>query len=68
MMDIKLDGLFTSLIIFGAAIVLAIWGIVGLVDWIWVDDGIRVDKPVTPELELIIKDNKVDTVYVYRFD
>lgn len=63
-----LDGFFTSLIILGAAVVLAVWGIVGLIDWIWVDDGIRVDKPVVPELELIIKDNKVDTVYVYRFD
>ncbi len=64
----SLDGLFTYLILFGAAIVLAIWGIIGLIDWIWVDDGFRVDKPVTPEVELIIKDNKVDTVYVYRFD
>ena len=61
------DNLVVTLVGFGAAIVLAIWGILTLVDWIWIDDSIRVDKPIVPEIELIIKDNKVDTVYVYRF-
>ena len=27
---------------------------------------IKVNKPITPEIELIIKDNKVDTLYIYK--
>jgi len=60
------DNLFTQLVGLGATIVLVIWGIVSLVGWIWIDDSIRVDKPIVPEIELIIKDNNVDTVYVYH--
>ena len=50
----------------GVIIGIAIWGCWGLVDWMWIDDAIRVSKPIVPELELVVKDNIIDTVYVYR--
>lgn len=62
-------GLFGGLISIGIAIGLAIWGLVALVGWIWngSDDGaIRSTEPIKPEIELIIVDNQVDTMYVYR--
>ena len=61
-MDINLSGMFTALILFGATIVLVVWGVTSF----FTDDAIKSDKPIVPEIELIIKDNKVDTVYVYR--
>jgi len=30
------------------------------------NNAIHSDKPLTPTIELKIKDNKVDTIYVYR--
>lgn len=54
------------LIWFGAFVVLVIWGCWELIDWLWIDDAIRSARPITPEIELVIKNNVVDTVYVYR--
>jgi hypothetical protein len=54
------------LIWLGAFIILAIWGCWELIDWLWIDDAIRSTKPITPEIELVIKNNVVDTIYVYR--
>lgn len=54
------------LIWLGAAVASIIIGSIWFVTWLASDDSIRTDKPIKPELELIIKDNKVDTVYVYR--
>jgi hypothetical protein len=55
-----------SLICLFAFIILAIWGCWELIDWLCIDDAIRSTKPITPEIELVIKNNIVDTVYVYR--
>jgi hypothetical protein len=65
-MDYNFSGMFTVLIIFGAVIVLAIWGCWELIDYIWIDDAIKVSKPIIPTIELIIKNNQIDTLYVYR--
>jgi hypothetical protein len=46
--------------------VLIFWGGYELVDWLFIDDAIRSTTPITPEIELVVKDNVVDTVYVYR--
>jgi hypothetical protein len=56
----------TPLIWFGAIIVLGLWGCWELVDWLFIDDAIRSTELIIPEIELVIKDNVVDTVYVYR--
>jgi hypothetical protein len=30
------------------------------------DDSIKSEKPIKPKIELVVKNNKVDTLYVYR--
>ena len=63
---VNLDGLVPTLVGFGIVIALAVWGCWELIDWIWIDDAIRSTTPMVPEIELVVKDNVVDTVYVYR--
>jgi len=60
------DGVFTALLMGGLFIGLAVWGAWELIDWILIDDAIKTTSPIVPEIELIIQDNKVDTLYVYR--
>jgi len=54
------------LIWFGAVIVLGIWGLWELIDWLFIDHAIRSATPIIPEIELTVKDNVIDTIYVYR--
>ena len=61
----NLDGLVSVLIGFGIVIGLSIWGLIGLVDYFFIYDGIKSPTPIKPRIELIIEDNKVDTLYVY---
>lgn len=61
-----LSGVVNALIIVCICIGLAIWGCWELIDWLWIDDAIRSTKQIVPEIELVIKNNVVDTVYVYR--
>jgi len=63
---VNLDGLITTLVGFGIFIALAIWGCWELIDWLFIDDAIRVEVPIIPEIELVVKGNVVDTIYVYR--
>ena len=63
---VSLDGIVGVLITFGVIIGLALWGLVSLYDYYFVFDGIKSPTPITPRIELIIKDNKVDTLYVYE--
>lgn len=56
----------TPLIWFGVFIVLAIWGCWELIDWLWIDEVIKSTTPIKPEIELVVKNNVIDTVYVYR--
>jgi hypothetical protein len=63
---VDLSGAFYGMIILGILIVAAIWGTWELIDWLFIDDAIRVTEPLVPELELTVKDNIIDTVYVYR--
>ena len=60
------DGVFTALVVGGLFIGLVLWGAWELIDLIFIDDAIKTTSPMVPEIELIIKDNKVDTLYVYR--
>ena len=54
---------FISLIV---VTILIAWGCWELIDWLFIDDAIRVTEPLVPELELTVKDNVIDTIYVYR--
>lgn len=54
------------LIWFGAILMLSIWGLWETVDYFFIDHSIKSEVLITPEIELRIKDNKVDTLYIYR--
>lgn len=63
---IRLDHVTLSLIFVGVFIGIVARGVWELIDWAFIDDAIRVTKPLVPELELTVKDNVIDTIYVYR--
>ena len=50
----------------GAFIILIIWGCWELVDWAFNDHSIESTTLIVPEIKLVVKNNIVDTVYVYR--
>lgn len=50
----------------GLLIALALWGGWELVDYFFIDDAIRSTTIITPEIELVVDDNVVDTIYVYK--
>jgi hypothetical protein len=56
----------TPLIVFCICIGFAIWGCWELIDWLWIDEVIKSTTPIKPEIELVVKNNVIDTVYVYR--
>jgi len=58
--------LFDAIIFLCVFSVLVFWGGWELIDWLFIDDAIRTNTPIIPELELVVKNNVVDTVYVYR--
>ena len=59
----KMLGLFFVMgVIFG----LIVFGAYLLVDWLWIDDSIKSTTIITPKIELVIKNNVIDTVYVYK--
>lgn len=62
----NLNGVIEALIVMCIFIGLACWGLWEIIDWLWIDDAIRSTTPITPEIELVVKDNIVDTIYVYR--
>lgn len=65
-MEINLSGIVTTLVGFGIFITLCLWGGWELIDYFFIDDAIKVSKPLVPELEIIVNNNVVDTLYVYR--
>jgi len=62
--DYSID--FGDLIWVGVFIVLAIWGLWELIDWLFIDEKIIVDKLIVPELKLVVNDNIIDTLYIYK--
>jgi len=54
------------LIWLGALFVLIIWGCWELIDWLWIDHSIESPTLIVPEIKLVVKNNVVDTIYVYR--
>ena len=63
---INLDGMVETLIGLGVFIALCIWGCWELFDYFFIDDAIRSSQLIVPQIELIVKDNVIDTIYVYR--
>lgn len=58
--------LITSIVILCIISALGFWAVVSLIDWLFIEDAIKSTKPITPEIELIVKDNVVDTLYIYH--
>lgn len=54
--------LISMAFLLGGFIVLMLWVIIS---WI-TPDGVRSDKPIKPKIELVLKNNKVDTIYIYK--
>lgn len=62
-MDIgKMLGIFFVL---GTVLGLLVFGAYLLFDKFFIEHSIKVDKKIRPKIELVIKNNSVDTVYVY---
>ena len=50
-----------------AIIVVLVTGFLGTICYYFFnDDAIKTNHPIKPQIELVIKNNKVDTLYVYR--
>lgn len=65
---VSLNGIIETFIVIGLIIGLAIWGLFqGYNHW-FVNHDIKVSKPLIPTIELVIKNNKVDTIYVYKIN
>lgn len=62
----SLDGILETLIAFGVLIGLSVWGLFSLYSHYLVNHDIKVKKPLVPTIELVIENNKVDTLYVYK--
>lgn len=57
----------TPLIYIGAFFMALIFGVFYLINYLFFyDNSIKSDKLLTPKIELIIKENKVDTIYIYK--
>lgn len=58
--------IFVALFSIGLLLGLVIFGVYLIIDWLWIDDAIKSTTIITPKIELVVKNNVVDTVYVYR--
>lgn len=53
-------------ILLGALVVIILWGCWEAIDWLWIDHSIESTTLIVPEIKLVVKNNIVDTIYVYR--
>ncbi|MCP4520957.1 MAG: hypothetical protein GY827_04565 [Cytophagales bacterium] len=58
----NLDGLVPMLITLGVIIGLSVCGFMSLVS----SNDIRSTEPIAPQIELVVEDNVVDTIYIYK--
>lgn len=62
----NLNGIFPVLVGFGLIIGLVLWGGWELIDWLFIDDTIRVSQPLVPDVEIKIINGVADTTYIYQ--
>lgn len=60
------EGLKGVIIFLSIISIIVFWAGSKLIDTLFVDNAIRTREPIKPEIELIVEDNIVDTIYVYR--
>lgn len=63
---VKFAKIFGGLAGLGFATGLGIWVPIGLYGYLFEPQTIKSEKPIQPRLELYVKDNQVDTLYVYE--
>lgn len=61
-----MENLGNAIVFLCIVCVLIFWGGYELVDYIFIDDSIRSTKIINPEIELVVKNNVIDTIYVYK--
>jgi hypothetical protein len=61
-----LNGLATGLIFIGVIAMAFLWGCWELIDWLFIFDGIESETLITPEIKITVKDNVIDTLYIYK--
>jgi hypothetical protein len=54
------------LIWFSGVVVLILWGLWELIDYLFIDEVIKSSKPIIPDIEITIKNSVSDTTYIYR--
>lgn len=61
-------GNFNIMVLFWAGILVmfGIWGFWELIDWLFIEDVIKSKTLLVPEIRLVVKNNIVDTIYVYH--
>jgi hypothetical protein len=58
---------FGQMVIVLCVICIGITGAITLlVCWISGDSAIRTTERIKPDIELVVKDNRVDTIYIYK--
>jgi hypothetical protein len=62
-MGIDFKSAFVILFLAGALSALTIWGVWELFDS---DETITTKEPIVPEIKIIVEDNTIDTLYIYR--
>lgn len=62
-MDFNFKGLFIGLLLVGFCTGIVLWGVT---EFFFSSNAIRVTEPLKPTLEIIIKDNVIDTIYIYE--
>ena len=60
------EGLISAIVMLCVFCVVVFWCGYELVDLLFIDDAIKVTEPIIPEIEIIVNDNVIDTIYVYR--
>ena len=60
------NGVIEGLIIFCISIGFLFWGLWELIDWLFIEEVIQSRKLITPELKITVKDNVIDTLYIYK--
>tara|TARA_R110000824_G_scaffold189532_2_gene370966 strand:- start:7 stop:222 length:216 start_codon:yes stop_codon:yes gene_type:complete len=62
----NMDGLGTAIVVVCVMCVAFFWGGWELIDYFLIDDNIVATELITPEIKIVVEDNVVDTLYIYK--
>ena len=61
-----MDKLGIVIILMCVMSVTILWGGWEVIDAFFIDDTIITSEIITPEIKIVVKDNVIDTLYIYR--